>query len=73
MGPVLFSVINDLDNGAERTLSKFLDDTNVGVVAGTSEGCAAVQRNLKELEESHQVQQREEKRKVLLLKRINTS
>lgn len=60
MGPVLFGVINDLDNGAERTLSKFLDGTNVGVVAGTSEDCAAVQRNLKELEESHQVQQREE-------------
>lgn len=42
----------DLDDGAECTLSKFGGNTKLGGVAGTSEGCAAVQKNLDRLESS---------------------
>jgi len=44
LGPVLFSFFfNDLDKGAECTLRKFADNTGLGVVVDTPEGCAAVQ------------------------------
>lgn len=47
--PIQFNIsINDLDDGAECTLSKF--DTKIGV-ANTLEGHTAVQRNLNRLEE----------------------
>ncbi|PKK32322.1 CKLF-like MARVEL transmembrane domain containing 7 [Columba livia] len=60
--PVLFNIfINGLDDGAECTLSKFVDDKIQGGVLDEPKGCAAMERDLGRLdrEESHQVQHRE--------------
>jgi len=41
---IMFSIlINDLDEGIESTVGKFVDDTKLRQVVDTPEGCAAIQ------------------------------
>jgi len=51
LGPILSNIcINDLDDGAECALSKFVDDTKLRREAGMPEGHDAIQRHLDRLE-----------------------
>lgn len=51
LGSALFSVlINDLDTGAEHTLSKLVDSTNLVGVVNSLKGRGALQRDLDRLQ-----------------------
>jgi len=72
--PVLNIFINSLDNGIGHSLSKFADDTKLGRVTDTPDGCAAIQRDLDRLENSAErnlIKFNKEKCKILHLGRNN--
>ncbi|GAB0206125.1 mitochondrial enolase superfamily member 1 [Grus japonensis] len=73
LGPVLLYIFfNDLDYEAECTLSTSADDMELGGVADTPEGCAAIQKDLERLEklsDRHFMRFNKGKCKVLHLRR----
>uniref|UniRef100_A0A803TZY3 Peroxisomal membrane protein PEX14-like KPWE domain-containing protein n=1 Tax=Anolis carolinensis TaxID=28377 RepID=A0A803TZY3_ANOCA len=51
LGPVLFNIfINDLDEGLEGTIIKFVENTKLGVIASIPEDRSRIQNNLNRLE-----------------------
>lgn len=54
--PTLFNFFGDLDNGPKGTLSNFANDTKLGGMADTSDGCTAPPLGS---EKPHEVQQGE--------------
>jgi len=50
LGPVPCIFVNELDPDAESTLGKSADNTKLGGVADTPDGCASIQRDLNRLE-----------------------
>ena len=68
--------INDLDNGTNCAPSKLADDTKLGGVVDTPDGCAVIQRNLNCLvkwAERNIVKFNKRKCEVLHLRRNNTT
>lgn len=43
LGLVLLNLLNDLDEGTECILSKFVDDSKLRGMANISRGCATIQ------------------------------
>jgi len=50
LGPVLFNIFIKLDDGTKCLFLMFSDHIKLGGVAGTTEGCATIQRDLDMLE-----------------------
>jgi len=72
---IMFSIlINDLDEGIESTVGKFVDDTKLRQVVDTPEGCAAIKLELdkmKSLAERNLVRFNKGRCRVLHLGRNN--